>query len=126
MRHCDKALVFTQYPNLVCDKWKFTECLKEFNPLRFDASLPDQDRFQFTNTFQSNERHRVAFVSLMAGGTGLTLTRANQVVFLDQWWNPAVMEQAAARVHRIGQNKNVLDHVVDREGHRRRTNPEDP
>ncbi len=29
----------------------------------------------------------------------------NQVVFLDQWWNPAVMEQAAARVHRIGQTR---------------------
>ncbi len=107
-QHCEKALVFTQYPHLVCDKWKFPSSVKEFHPLRYDGSLSEKDRIQFTNTFQTNERHRVAFVSLKAGGTGLTLTRANQVVFLDQWWNPAVMEQAAARVHRIGQNRMCL------------------
>ncbi len=93
---------------LVCDKWELVKRLKKFNPLRYDGSLSEKDRIQFSNTFQTDERHRVAFVSLKAGGTGLTLSRANQVVFLDQWWNPAVMEQAAARVHRIGQTRMCL------------------
>lgn len=107
-KQCSKALVFTQYPNLVWEEWRFQSTLKEFHPLRYDGGMADQDRIQFTDTFQNNERHRMAFISLKAGGTGLTLTRANQVVFLDQWWNPAVMEQAAARVHRIGQTKMCL------------------
>jgi hypothetical protein len=106
--HCEKALVFTQYSNLVCDKWNMLKSLRQFRPLRYDGTLSEQDRIHFSSVFQTDERHRVAFVSLKAGGTGLTLTRANQVVFLDQWWNPAVMEQAAGRVHRIGQTRMCL------------------
>ena len=48
-------------------------------------------------------------MSLRAGGTGLTLTAANRVVHFDSWWNPAVMNQATARTHRIGQTKGVIE-----------------
>ena len=43
--------------------------------------------------------------SLKAGGQGLNLTNANHAFIMDPWWNAAVEEQAAARVHRIGQTK---------------------
>ncbi|GAE27156.1 DNA/RNA helicases [Halalkalibacter wakoensis JCM 9140] len=46
-------------------------------------------------------------ISLKAGGTGLNLTGADTVILYDLWWNPAVEEQAADRVHRMGQNKKV-------------------
>ena len=38
---------------------------------------------------------------------GLDLTAANYVILLDPWWNPAVENQAADRVHRIGQKNPV-------------------
>ena len=47
-------------------------------------------------------------ISLKAGGVGLNLTAANNVILLDDWWNPAVEDQAFARAHRIGQNRNVM------------------
>ena len=47
-------------------------------------------------------------MSLKAGGVGLNLTEADTVILLDDWWNPAVEEQAIARAHRIGQKSNVL------------------
>ena len=47
-------------------------------------------------------------VSLRAGGTGLTLTRADTVIHYDPWWNPAVEDQATDRAHRIGQTKPVV------------------
>jgi SNF2 family DNA or RNA helicase len=50
--------------------------------------------------------------SLKAGGTGLTLTRANHVVHMDRWWNPAVEDQASDRVWRIGQQRNVVVHTL--------------
>jgi len=102
---CDKALIFTQYPNLVWEEWKLYNRIIEYSPKRYDGSLNDVARQSFVNLFQSDERLRVAFMGLKAGATGLTLTRASHVIFLDSWWNPAVMDQAAARVHRIGQKR---------------------
>ncbi|HEY0949898.1 DEAD/DEAH box helicase [Nocardioides sp.] len=52
----------------------------------------------------------VFLLSLKAGGTGLNLTRADHVVHVDRWWNPAVEEQATDRAYRIGQTKPVQVH----------------
>lgn len=53
----------------------------------------------------------VMLLSPRAGGVGLTLTRANHVIHLARWWNPAVEDQSTARVHRIGQNRQVVVHI---------------
>jgi SWI/SNF-related matrix-associated actin-dependent regulator of chromatin subfamily A3 len=53
---------------------------------------------------------RVFLVSLKAGGVGLNLTAANHAHLLDPYWNPAVEEQAADRVHRLGQTREVSIH----------------
>ena len=50
---------------------------------------------------------QVFILSLKAGGYGLNLTAASQVIHFDQWWNPAVHEQATDRAHRIGQKNPV-------------------
>ena len=49
----------------------------------------------------------VMLLSPRAGGVGLTLTRANHVIHLARWWNPAVEDQCTGRVLRIGQVKPV-------------------
>jgi len=45
---------------------------------------------------------------LRAGGLGLNLTAADYVVLVAPWWSPAVEQQAADRVHRIGQTRPVF------------------
>ena len=57
--------------------------------------------------FQSGSGPSVFILSLKAGGTGLNLTAANQVIHFDRWWNPAVEDQATDRAFRIGQRKGV-------------------
>ncbi|SEP38128.1 DEAD/DEAH box helicase [Amycolatopsis saalfeldensis] len=57
--------------------------------------------------FQSGDGPRILLLSLKAGGSGLTLTAASQVLHLDRWWNPAVENQATDRAFRIGQGRNV-------------------
>jgi superfamily II DNA or RNA helicase len=52
----------------------------------------------------------VFLLSLKAGGTGLNLTRADHVIHVDRWWNPAVEDQATDRAYRIGQTKPVQVH----------------
>ena len=49
----------------------------------------------------------VFLISLKAGGTGLNLTQADHCFLLDPWWNPAIEAQAIARIHRIGQTREV-------------------
>ncbi len=49
----------------------------------------------------------IFLLSLKAGGVGLNLTAATNVIHLDPWWNPAVEDQASDRAHRLGQKRPV-------------------
>jgi SNF2 family DNA or RNA helicase len=70
-------------------------------------------RDDMVERFQHDARAPSIFVlSLKAGGTGLTLTRANHVVHFDRWWNPAVEDQATDRAFRIGQHRKVQVHKL--------------
>jgi len=69
-----------------------------------------KNRSTIINKFQSNKGPRIIVVSLKAGGTGITLTAADTVIYYDPWWNPAVEDQAIDRAHRIGQTKTV--HII--------------
>jgi len=73
------------------------------------GGTPVHERQAMVERFQAGEVP-VFLLSLRAGGTGLTLTRADHVVHVDRWWNPAVEEQATDRAHRIGQDKPVQVH----------------
>ncbi len=67
-----------------------------------------RDRDKVVAAFQDPSGPPVIVVSLRAGGTGITLTRADTVIHYEPWWNPAVEEQATDRTHRIGQLHPVL------------------
>lgn len=71
-----------------------------------DGSTPSRERTELARRFNSGE-NSVFLISLKAGGTGLNLTGADTVIHYDPWWNPAVMDQASDRAHRIGQTKAV-------------------
>jgi SNF2 family DNA or RNA helicase len=73
------------------------------------GGTPVPEREAMVRRFQEGEVP-VFLLSLKAGGTGLNLTRADHVVHVDRWWNPAVEEQATDRAYRIGQTKPVQVH----------------
>ena len=70
-----------------------------------------QDRQSLVERFQGGEGE-VFLISLKAGGTGLTLTGADNVIHYDPWWNPAAENQATDRAYRIGQDKPVFVHKL--------------
>lgn len=74
-----------------------------------------KDRERAINRFQGGEVP-LFLISLKAGGTGLNLTAADTVIHYDPWWNPAVMNQATDRAHRIGQDKPVFVYKLVTEG----------
>ncbi len=79
------------------------------------GGTPVRRREAMVAAFQSGEVP-LFLLSLKAGGTGLNLTRADHVVHVDRWWNPAVEDQATDRAHRIGQTRPVQVHRMITEG----------
>ncbi|WP_208618077.1 DEAD/DEAH box helicase [Gordonia lacunae] len=73
----------------------------------FHGGLPTGRRDELVADFQAGRGAGVMVMSLKAGGVGLTLTRACDVIHFDRWWNPAVEAQASDRVHRFGQERPV-------------------
>ena len=71
-----------------------------------DGSTESALRKNMADQFNNGEKD-VFLISLRAGGLGLNLTGADIVIHYDQWWNPAVMNQATDRAHRIGQSRTV-------------------
>jgi len=77
--------------------------------LRIDGSTPGWvKREMIKEEFFQNPETNVLLISMRAGGIGLNLEAANVAFLMDPWWNPAVEDQAINRIHRIGQEKDVL------------------
>jgi superfamily II DNA/RNA helicase len=70
------------------------------------GSVPSEKRKDLFERFNNNPDCRV-FLSTDAGSTGLNLQSASIIINLDIPWNPAVLEQRIARVHRMGQKSKV-------------------
>ncbi len=112
------VLVFTQYvamARLIADHLSRVGIPHQF----LHGSTPVRQREAMVASFQAGPDAGgvpVFLLSLKAGGTGLNLTRADHVVHVDRWWNPAVEDQATDRAHRIGQTKPVQVHRMITEG----------
>lgn len=77
-------------------------------PLIINGKINGKERQRFVNEFQEEEKgFNVMLISPKAGGVGLTLTAANNVIHLERWWNPAVEDQCNDRAYRIGQKNDV-------------------
>ena len=100
------ALVFSQFTTFL-DLVEPALAARGIPFLRLDGSTPVAARRALVGRFQKSVEPLVFLLSLKAGGRGLNLTRANYVIHLDPWWNPAVENQASDRAHRIGQTRKV-------------------
>ena len=101
----DKVLVFSQFVGALEEM----ENILDKKKIRYEKIYGEtRDRVSPIERFQKDKDTTVFLISLKAGGVGLNLTAANNVILLDDWWNPAVEDQAFARAHRIGQKQNVM------------------
>lgn len=88
-----------------------------FKFLRLDGNTARARRNLDIRMFNdANSDYKVMLLSTRAGGLGINLTRAEDVIFLDEDWNPQITLQAEARAHRIGQTKKVTIYKLCTQG----------
>jgi SNF2 family DNA or RNA helicase len=110
----ESMLVFTQYTQMATLLQQHLDS-RGIRSLFLHGGVPVRRREEMVQKFQAGQAP-VFLLSLKAGGTGLTLTRATHVLHYDRWWNPAVEDQATDRAYRIGQDRPVQVHRLIAEG----------
>jgi superfamily II DNA or RNA helicase len=100
-----KAVVFSQWERM-------TEMVEQrvrrlgLGCVRLHGGVPSANRGALVDRFREDDAVQV-FISTDAGGVGLNLQCASVLVNLDIPWNPAVLDQRIARIHRLGQSQRV-------------------
>jgi hypothetical protein len=108
----ERALVFTQFREMgLLLQRHLREQLGLEVPF-LHGGVSRGQREQMVAQFQDLSGPPLLIISLKAGGTGLNLTAASQVIHYDRWWNPAVEDQATDRAWRIGQHNTVNVHKM--------------
>ena len=106
----EKTLIFTQFREMGELLAHWLQQRYGQMPMFLHGGLSRAKRDKMVERFQTDRTVRVFLLSLKAGGTGLNLTAASNVIHFDLWWNPAVESQATDRAYRIGQQRNVQVH----------------
>lgn len=98
----NKAIVFSNWTSMTNPTF---ERLSKYNPAIITGKT--KDRVGQESKFMNDDSCKVIVGTIGAMGTGLTLTAANTVIFLDEPWNDSIKKQAEDRAHRIGTKSNI-------------------
>ena len=110
-KNSEKVLVFSNY-NAVLHQAKHAFQQSGIDSIIFTGELDRQERQRTLNAFKTNGQLSAILMNAKVGAEGLTLTEANNVIFLNEWWNPSSNRQAEDRVNRIGQSQDIVIHVI--------------
>jgi len=107
-----KTLIFSQFTQFLNVIGEALACAG-FAFARLDGAVSVSERPQLVRLFQEEGSGVDVFLlSTKAGGTGLNLTAADQVVLMDLSFNPQDNRQAEDRAHRLGQTRPVNVHYL--------------
>lgn len=85
------------------------------NDIKYGLITGDQDaveRQAYMDAFQAGHIKYI-LCTIQAGGTGITLTKADTMVFLQRSWSMIDNQQAEARAHRIGSQIHDKVQIID-------------
>lgn len=106
----NKLIVFTWHNDLA------NKIADHYKAVKLTGKTELESRNKAIDEFQNNPECKVFVSTMKAGGIGITLTASSDVLFLEQGWTPADMDQAADRAHRIGQRDSVTAWTLIAEG----------
>lgn len=126
-----RVLIFSQMGRML-DILEDYCALRDYEYCRIDGSTVHEDRVAAIDDYSRPDSDKFLFLlTTRAGGLGINLTAADQVILYDSDWNPQADLQAMDRAHRIGQTKQVTvwrfvaentieDKVLERAAHKLR------
>ncbi|MDZ5471026.1 SNF2-related protein (plasmid) [Bacillus sp. 31A1R] len=100
----DKVIIFTEYrATQIFLQWYFKQNGISSVPFRggFKRGKKDWMRELF-------QKHVQVLIATEAGGEGINLQFCNHIINFDLPWNPMRLEQRIGRIHRLGQEKDVM------------------
>lgn len=115
----EKVLIFSTFKETVN---VLAERLKDYKPLIGTGDVPDNIVSDNVDKFQTSNENKCFIATWQKCGTGITLTAATYVIFLDSAWTWAETEQSFSRAYRAGTKlpvtvyflitMNTIDEVV--------------
>ena len=104
----DKLVVFTQY-NRVLEYMKIILDSHEIPYGFINGSMPIKKRGKAIYDFQTDDNIKIFILTTKSANTGITLTSASNIVFLEPCTNKNKYIQAIGRINRLGQRKKELN-----------------
>jgi SNF2 family DNA or RNA helicase len=103
----EKVLIFTEYLDMIDVFRRTVEAHYNIPVFNVDGRLATIERQPTIDSFSKTDGFSVMILNPRVAGLGLNIIAANHVIHYTRQWNPALEEQATARVYRNGQLKGV-------------------
>ena len=103
----DSVLVFSNWSEVI-DNFE-ARLTDKFSVAKITGKVTDVETQK--EKFNEDDCH-ILLMTTKAGGTGHTFNKATYIIFLDEPWTSADLQQAVARCHRIGQTKPVTIYTL--------------
>jgi SWI/SNF-related matrix-associated actin-dependent regulator 1 of chromatin subfamily A len=99
----EKLVVFADHRDVV------EQIAMKYNAPQIYGGMTSQQRQDVVDRFQTDPSCNLIVLNIIAGGEGITLTESSNVLFCEFGWVSTEMDQAADRVHRIGQTAESIN-----------------
>ncbi len=99
------VVVFTEF--IETTQLLYNQIVNEYGDICVLLIGDTKDRQSVVDRFQSGKA-KVFIGTSKAGGVGITLTKASNLILIDRPWTPGDTEQAEDRCYRIGQTESVF------------------
>ena len=100
----DRLIIFAHHKDVI-DKIhsELSNALPDHLVMKVHGETTPKQRDEYVVAFQGNAERAILVLSLSVMSEGVTLTKANEIVFAEIDWVPATILQAEDRIHRISQ-----------------------
>lgn len=109
----EKIIIFCVHREAVID---VADKLRKFGAMTIYGETSAHQRQENIDFFQNDKNKKVLVCNIGTAGTNITLTAADQIVFLEQSFVPGDNAQAIGRAARIGQKNSVNVRVASLAG----------